>query len=584
MKELLYGYKRYFAYLKPYRKKIFYSLLCSGITSLLSLAPPLLMMALIDRVLPGRDFGGFYMMIAGLALIYAANLVFSGFEKYLSSYVYERTSFDLTADLYRHLQKVPLGFFHKRPSGDYISRSVGDLRVVLGVINSVIPTALLGAARMALILSVTLAMDWKMTLFALSALPLYFLNNRIFSARLKKLKKNNLEKTSSVFSLLNEAFLGIREIKALGGEKHTARKFLKGLKENARINIRTTLSQAFSSAAGSSLITVWSLCVLGFGGYRVLQGELMTGQLLALLMYIAQVFGPFAGIAGIYQQMKVGSAAADRISEIFDAAPGTADLPSAAALDDPQGSVEFNDVRFGYGGAGNVLRGVSFKLQPGRVYALVGESGAGKSTIVSLLLRFYEPEGGSISIDGKDIRGIKIASLREQVAAALQDYFIFSGTIRDNLLYGKPDASEAEIRRAAEAADALSFIEAMPKGFDSETGEMGALLSLGQQQRIALARAILKGSKILILDETTSNLDANTEKRIHENLKARLGGRTVLVVAHRLSSVQAADRIFVLSGGVITESGRHDELVGMEGDYYNLYRHQLQKQNEDSVI
>jgi len=274
----------------------------------------------------------------------------------------------------------------------------------------------------------------------------------------------------------------------------------------------------------------------------------------------------------------VSSAAAERISEIFDTEPGTTDSPSAVILNDPKGSVEFRDVRFNYENGKDVLLGVSLKLSPGKVYALVGESGAGKSTTISLLLRFYEPSRGSILLDGKDIKGIKISSLREQLAAALQDYFIFSGSIRDNLLYGKPDASEAEMRHAAEIADAYSFIEKLPKGFDSETGEMGVCLSLGQQQRIALTRAILKGSKILVLDETTSNLDANTERRIHDNLKAHLRDRTVLIIAHRLSSVQAADRIFVLSGGTITERGRHDELVGREGDYYNLYRHQLQHQ------
>jgi subfamily B ATP-binding cassette protein MsbA len=535
-------------------------------------------MTLIDRVLPNKDFRSFYLIVLGITSLQLINFILGGFGKYLGSYIYERTSFDLTNKFYQHLQKVPLGYFYKRPSGDYISRCISDLKMILGVINSAIPSLLLSTVRMTLILSVAFVMDWKLTLFSFTALPLYFLSNWIFSEKLKKLQKNNLEKTSSIYSSLNETFLGIKEIRVLGKEKHATIRLLKKLKENARINIRAVLSQMLSSAMDSAILNIWSLCILVFGGYQVLRGELMVGQLLALLMYISQVFDPFTNIGGIYSHLKVSSAAAERISEIFDTEPGTADLPSAIILDNPKGSVEFKDVWFGYEAGKDVLLGVRFKLSPGKVYALVGSSGAGKSTIVSLLLRLYEPSRGRILLDEKDVKGIKVSSLREQIAVTLQDYFIFSGSIRDNLLYGKPNATEAEIWHAAEVADALSFIEDLPKGFDSETGEMGVHLSLGQQQRIALARALLKDSKILVLDEMTSSLDANTERKIHDNLKVHLRGRTVLIVAHRLSSVQAADRIFVLSGGRITESGRHDELVVKEGDYYNLYRHQLRNQ------
>ncbi|HEY0545113.1 MAG TPA: ABC transporter ATP-binding protein [Pyrinomonadaceae bacterium] len=498
-------------------------------------------------------------------------------ENYLTLSVGQWVSHDLRRMLYHHIQRLSLSYHDQKRTGDLISRVTSDIESIQNLISQVLLGMLVQLLTLVGMVSVMFYLNWKFTLIALSVAPVLFLVVYSFTRRIKRASKEVRSQEGEVVSVLQEVLSSIRIVQAFTREGFEQRRFEQESMESVEAALRARSLKAKLTPVVQLIIAVGTCLVLWYGARLVLSGQLTAGSLLVFFLYLGKMYKPMRELSKMTDAISKAVVGFERIREVFDTEKEGRNLKGARKAPRFKGEIEFERVDYGYEKDRPILKDLSLKIEPGQVAALVGPTGAGKTTIISLIPRFYEPSSGSVKIDGADVRGFKVKSLRRQISFVLQESLLFRTTIWQNIAYGKPEATHEEIIRAAEMANAREFIEQMPKGYDTMVGERGVTLSGGQRQRIAIARAIIRNAPILILDEPSSGLDAASEELVFDALTRLMEGKTSIVIAHRLATIRRADVIFVINEGHVVESGTHQELLAQGGLYTKLYEIQFRK-------
>jgi ATP-binding cassette subfamily B protein len=503
-------------------------------------------------------------------------------EKYVTTSVGQWVTHDLRRTLYSHIQRLSLAYHDHKQTGDLISRVTGDIDAIQSFIVSGLLDAMINGITLLGMLGVMLYLNWKFTLIALSVAPLLFLVVFSYTRRIKKASREVRKKEGEIVSVMQEVLSSIHVVKAFAREDYEQKRLEEESLEGVEIGLRARSLKAKLAPLVEVIVAVGTCLVLWFGATMVLNGALSAGSLVLFIWYLGKMYKPMQQLSKMTDAYSKAVVGYERIREIFETDNEVKDLPGARRAPQFQGEIEFENVSFGYEPATLVLKDVSFHIEPGQVAALVGPTGAGKSTIIGLIPRFYDPTSGVVKVDGQDVRRFKQKSLRQQISFVLQETLLFHGPIWNNIAYGKPEATRAEILRAAEMANAHEFIEKLPEGYNTILGERGVTLSGGQRQRIAIARAVIRNTPILILDEPSSGLDAASEKLVFEALDRLMEGKTSIVIAHRLATIRRANCIFVLDGGTIVERGTHEELLRSGGLYSQL--HDIQFAQEEPQL
>jgi ATP-binding cassette subfamily B protein len=493
-------------------------------------------------------------------------------EKYLTTSVSQWVTHDLRRTLYNHIQRLSLSEHDKAQTGDLITRVTSDISAIQDFINSALLGMFVNSLTLLGMIGVMLYINWRFTLIALSIAPALFVVVYTFTRRIKQASRAVRKKESELVSVVQEVLTSVRVVKAFAREDFEVSRFESQSLENVETALRARSIKAKLSPIVEVLIAIGTCLVLGYGARLALRGELSAGILIVFLLYLGRMYKPMRELSKMSDAVSKAMVGFERIQEVLQVEARVRDLPRARRAPRFKGKIEFEHVTFAYDEKPPVLNDITFKIEAGKVAAIVGPSGAGKTTIISLIPRFYDPQSGRIKIDGVDIREFRLTSLREQISFVLQDTLLFHASIWDNIAYGKPDADPQKVVRAAKLANAHEFIEKMPEGYATMVGERGMTLSGGQRQRIAIARAIIRDTPILILDEPTSGLDSSSEQAVIEALDRLMEGRTSIVVAHHLSSIRHADVIFVIKDSELVEQGTHEELLAAGGVYSHLYR------------
>jgi subfamily B ATP-binding cassette protein MsbA len=545
------------------------------IATLLGLIMPLVIQTLVDVVFVEQSLALLNRLTVLLAIIFLIRAVFSFVTRYNMSYVGERIVADLRQQLYDHLVTLSLRFYANRRTGEIVSRLTNDVTLIQIALTDNVASLLQQTLTLVGGVIFLFWLDWRLTTIILLGIPIVTLTMVYLGRRIRRAAALVQDRLAEASAVVDETIAGIRIVKSFAREAYELSRFSARVEDTfvaamQRAKISAILAPVIGFMAFMSItITVW------FGGYEVIQGRLTPGELVAYLIYTLLVAGPIAAFSGIYGQFQTAFGATERIFELLDLEPDIRDSPDAYPLPMIIGRVTFEHVSFEYDSTIPVLHDITLDVRPGQVVALVGPSGAGKTTLVNLVPRFYDVTAGKIAIDGHDIRQVTGLSLRQKIGVVPQETTLFSDTIRENIRYGKLDATQDEIEAAARAANAHEFIATLPRGYDTQVGERGVKLSGGQRQRVAIARAILKDPRILILDEATSSLDSESELLVQEALDRLMRSRTSFVIAHRLSTIISADRILVLAGGRIVEDGSHLDLLSSEGLYSKLHSMQF---------
>jgi subfamily B ATP-binding cassette protein MsbA len=504
-------------------------------------------------------------------------------EKYLTTSVAQWISYDLRLTIYAHIQKLSLAFHDNKRTGDLISRVTDDIEAIQSFIMNGLLGVLINAMTLLGMIGVMFWLNWKFTLIALSVVPILFAMVYSYTRRIKRATREVRKKEGEITSVVQEVLSSIRVVKAFAREDYEVRRLEQESLEAVDIAMRARTLKAKLTPLVGIVVAVGTGLVLWFGARLVMSGSLTAGSLVVFILYLGKMYKPMQEISKMTDTYSKAAVGYERLQEVLETELEVKDLPKAKRAPTFRGEIEFDHVSFSYNHHSQTLKDVSFKIGTGHVSALVGPTGAGKTSIISLLARFYDPSQGVIKIDGTDIKQFQQKSLRQQMSFVLQDTVLFHAPVWQNIAYGKPGSSRPEIIKAAEMANAAEFIEKLPEGYDTIIGERGMTLSGGQRQRIAIARAVIRNTPILLLDEPTSGLDSASEKLVFEALDRLMEGRTVLVIAHRLSTIQRADVIFVVDDGEIAERGKHDELMKLNGIYAELHNLQF-KQEEPAEV
>jgi len=555
----------------PYKGRtaaaIFFLLLATAI----SLAPPYLAKLAIDHGIRRHNAGALWSIVVLFILAGIGTIATSSAQTYFTGWTGERILADLRNHLFRHLQRLSLGFFERNRAGVIISRLTNDVEALDQLVTDGVTSLVQNTLTLLGTAVILFFLDWRLALASMTILPLLVIATALFRKHSALAYRQVRERLGLVTATLAEDIAGMRVVQAFTREAQNEQKFRDVNLSYRAANQRTIVLNGLYFPFVDFLSAIATAIVLGYGGYRVFDGNLAPGTMFAFVLYLSNFFDPVQQLSQLYNTFLSAVAALDKITEVLDEEPEIVDRPGAIELPKIQGHVHFEDVRFGYGKGPEVLHGISLDVRPGTTVALVGHTGAGKSTIAKLLARFYEPRAGRITIDAHDLNDVTQDSLRRQLGIVPQEGFLFAGTMRDNIAFAKPDASEDEIVRAAKTVGAHDYIVKLEDGYETNLQERGTRLSNGQRQLVALARALLADPRILILDEATSSVDIGTEQKIERALRLLLAGRTAFIIAHRLSTIRDADLIVVLEHGQIVEQGSHEERMQRRGLYTSLY-------------
>ena len=568
--------KRLLGYLKPYRGKVAFTVMLMIVSSLLALLGPYLVKVSIDEMIPSGNIGGLFI----LALIYFVILVFNTIcMKYrirTMSYIGQSVIYNIRDDIFRHIQKLPFDYYDSRPHGKILVRVVNYVNSLSDLLSNGIINVITDAFTLVAIIVFLLVLNVKLALVCFTGLPVLAAITLLIKNAQRKAWQKVSRKQSNMNAYIHESICGMKVTQSFAREDENMNIFL-GQNSEYRKSWIEAIKIQFLMWPMIDIISVTSVSAIFFAGIHWLgTGGITTGIIIAFTSYVWRFWEPISNLGNFYNSIINAVAYLERIFETIDEKPSVADLPGAVEMPQIKGAVEFKDVVFCYEKDEVILDHVSFSVRPGETVALVGPTGAGKSTIVSLVSRFYDVREGSVMIDGMDVKGVTLESLRKQMGVMLQDTFIFSGTIMDNIKYSRLDATDEEAIAAAKAVCAHDFIMTLPDGYKTEVNERGSRLSVGQRQLISFARALLADPRILILDEATSSIDTKTELALQAGLQRLLKGRTSFIIAHRLSTIKNADRIMYIDNGMIIEQGTHEELMEKKGAYYKLYTAQYQ--------
>ncbi len=578
-------YRRLLVFVRPYWKLLVVAAIVLVLSSLAGLALPLAVRGIVDSALVNGNFALLNRVTLALVGLFVIQAVLGFAQSYIMGWVGERIVANLRETLYAHLQNMPLSFFAATRTGDLLSRLGNDVTTIQNAVTDVLLSLLSNIVMFVGGIVIISVMAWRLTLIMLAVVPLAVLGMIVLGRLVRRLSRQVQDTLAEVSATAEEAITGVRIVKSFAREPYEVDRYRAGTERLfglavKRVRLRATLGPIIGLLAyGSIALVLW------FGSREVIAGNLTPGQLISFLLYTMMIAAPIAAFTSLYSQFQQALGASERVFQLLDTPPELLDAADAPAMPHIEGAVQFENVCFDYGDTAEeriVLRDIDLCVEPGQVVALVGPSGAGKTTLVNLIPRFYDPTEGRILVDGHDIRHVQMRSLREQIGIVPQETALFSGTVRDNIAYGKLDAADDEIEAAARAANAHDFISELPQGYATPVGERGVKLSGGQRQRVAIARALLKDPRILILDEATSSLDSESEQAVQEALERLMRDRTTFVIAHRLSTITNADWIVVLDGGRVMEQGRHADLVSREGGLYRRM-HALQFRWGDGV-
>ena len=585
--------ERVLSYLKPYWKQLALVLCCIVVSSVCSLFPSILTGNIID-VLTGKDMGGWFgaglsalirLILLSLALHLVSNLIGVG-ESYLSTWIAQHISYDMRNQMYRHLQKMSQRFFTSANQGDIITRMTSDISGVESVVTNTFTSILSNIITLAVAVTAMFQKNWILALVGIAVVPLFTLPTRMAGKRRWKLAGEAQACNDEINGILNETLSvsGQLLVKLFGREAHEYGRYEEANGRMIRLNIRERMAGRWFFMLLSTLTTIGPMLLYLVGGILMMERDsaLTVGDITVLVALLGRMYGPVNSLLNIQVDWIRSMAMFTRIFEYYDMKPEIDDLPGAAELTDAKGEITFDHVSFSYDGERNVLKDISFTLHSGDCVAIVGPSGSGKSTIVNLIPRLWEAGSGQVLFDGKDVREWTLHSLRDEIGIVTQETYLFNGTIRENLLYAKPEATEEEMRQACRQANILDFIEKQPEGLDTMVGNRGLKLSGGEKQRISIARALLKDPALLIFDEATSALDSISEAAIQAAINPLIEERTSILIAHRLSTILAADEILVVRDGAIVERGTHRDLVHAGGTYQELYETQFSKALDDN--
>ncbi len=573
-------FSRLFSYMKPYARQLLpFILLMMVLGTVTKLAVPLITGMAIDRAIqPANGMPSLKLLygLTALALVlYLIQWAANAYRIKYTNIIGQRVIYDLRSDLFSHIQRLSFSFFDKRPAGSVLVRVTNDVNSLQDLFTNGAVNVMIDCVQLLGIVVILLFINWKLGLAVMLTVPIMF----FVSTKLRKVIRRSWQevrmKNSRINSHLNESIQGIRVTQAYTQEKQNMKYF-----DNMNLSSKQSWDKASAmNQMFGPMIEVTgglgSVILFGFGTMLIASGEIEIGILVAFANYVSNFWDPINRLGNMYNQLLVAMASSERIFEFMDEEPSVADKPGAQPMPRIRGDIVFKDVIFEYEPGRPALKGINLNVQAGQSIALVGHTGSGKSTIINLISRFYDIKSGHITIDGRDLRDVTLQSLRSQISIVLQDTFIFSGTIRDNIRFGRLDATDEEVEAAAKAVHAHVFIEKLAKGYDTEVEERGNVLSMGQRQLLSFARALLADPRILILDEATASIDTETELRIQEALKVLLQGRTSFIVAHRLSTIRHADHIVVLDHGEIKEEGTHEQLIQRKGVYNGLIEAQF---------
>jgi len=570
-------------FVKPYKWEIVLTLIIGIIKFAIPLFIPLLTKIIIDDIILEESLSSdekitqlVYWLGGTIILFFIIRPPIEYYRQYYAQHVGNKVLFDIRKELFGHLQKLSLKYYSNTRAGEVISRVINDVEQTKNFIMIGLMNLWLDIATILIVIGIMLTMDVGLTLVAIISLPLFAISVKYFFGKLRDLTRKRSQALAGVQSYLHERVSGISIIKSFALEKHEQQIFDKENGEFLDRSLDHTVWNAKSFAVVNTITDIAPLLVIGWAGYEVINGNITVGTVAAFMGYIERLYAPLRRLMNSSTTLTQSIASMDRMFELMDEKYDVTDKVGSKNLPAVKGQVDFENVTFKYDHEGNtILNNITFHIKPGETAAFVGMSGGGKSTIVSLIPRFYDVTSGKVKIDGMNVEDVKLHSLRSQIGIVLQDNILFSDSVKQNILMGRPEATDEEVIEAAKAANAHDFIMSLPNGYDTKVGERGVKLSGGQKQRVAIARVFLKNPPILVLDEATSALDLESEALIQESLERLAHNRTTIIIAHRLSTITHANKIFVIDHGELVEEGTHDELMEKQGVYYDLF--QIQK-------
>lgn len=565
------SYLRLLKYCKPYMSRLTAALGCMLLAAILNIIPPWLLKNVVDDVLIKKQMGMLNILALGVIAIYFFKLIFNYIHMYLMTWVGQKVVIDIRLELYDRTQRLSMTTLYSRRSGEFLSRITNDVATLQNILANVVVEMVVQGTTFIGIICFLFFINWKLMMVTFVVLPIAVLAIDRASSKLRVLGTTIQERLAMVAAIAQEALTSIRIVRSFATEEEEYGRFEQESRKHFKALMKGTQIRGALEGLVEMILVIALAFILWMGGRDVVDGKMTAGNLLSFLTYIGLLVQPIRVLSRVISNIQQGTASADRVFEILDEQNEVPEPKNPVMLKNMTGKIEFDNVRFSYNKDKEVISGLNLVIAPGEKVAIVGTTGAGKSTIADLILRFYDPQSGSILIDGINLKTLDLKTYRRQIGVVQQDPILMKGTLAYNIGYGFPGVTEESLIKAAEIGGIYDFICTLPRGFNTEVGERGITLSGGQRQRIAIARAVVRDPRILIMDEATSSLDAIVEHQVQDAMRAATTGRTSIVIAHRLSTIRDSDRIIVLSDGCIAEQGTHDELISRNGHYRALY-------------